>query len=89
MDDSHLVNAMKLLERVNRAEYEMILDHPPSFQGELAQMYADWEYQRLLNDGPDPYLYANEQWMMLRYEAFRRKLPGYEDEPDPETDCNE
>lgn len=44
MTDDHLRNATNMIKR-KRDDLDMnVLSHPPCFQGEMAQMYADQQY---------------------------------------------
>jgi hypothetical protein len=68
MDNSHLVNTIKFLDR----QQSEIQSCPyPSFQGEMAQMYAEAEYDALMrtetNDNFPIYI-------DLKNEAIRRGL---------------
>ena len=52
MTDTHLANTIKFLEKAHLA----ILDTPPpDFQGEMAQMYADQEYNALMDSTVEDY----------------------------------
>lgn len=82
MKDDHLVNAIKLLEKCIAEEWHQALNMPPSFSGEMAQYYADLEYSRMADGGPELMAYGDAKWMMLRWEAYSRKLEGYESEPE-------
>lgn len=73
MSDSHLTNAVRYLRRAADAQVAEI--GPPSFSGEMAQYYADREYDSLLASTPDE-LAARmyDLYDDLMEEAARRKL---------------
>jgi len=51
MEDSHLLNAIKCLERMVVIEK---LETPfPSFNGEMAQYYSEQAYDQILNSPPE------------------------------------
>jgi hypothetical protein len=54
MTDSHLTNTIKMLER-NAREHECeALGCFPSFQGEMAQYYAELAWDSIAENGIDP-----------------------------------
>jgi hypothetical protein len=50
MGDSHLANSIRFLERMHKLT--VLNYNPPCFQGEMAQMTADDEYNMLLESDP-------------------------------------
>jgi len=52
MSDSHLNNTIKLIERAHQAQINRVTMNPPCFQGEMAQMCADQEFNALLESEP-------------------------------------
>lgn len=69
LDDGHLVNCIKMIER-NVAWLQSIIP-PPMFNGEMAQLYADREYDRMVESGPDYFFPIYDD---LCEEATRRQL---------------
>jgi hypothetical protein len=51
MTDTHLENCIKLLERA--AEHQKINYPYPMFNGEMAQYYAEQDYDRMQASGPE------------------------------------
>lgn len=47
-----LYDLQQLMERPRRAQWEEAIRHFPNFNGEMAQMYAEGDYDRLLEEGP-------------------------------------
>lgn len=41
METSHIENCLRLIERKVKNEIQYVLNHPPCFQGEMAQYYAE------------------------------------------------
>jgi hypothetical protein len=52
MDDGHLTNTIRFLERAHTARVRQVILNPPAFQGEMAQLCADAEYNALLESEP-------------------------------------
>jgi hypothetical protein len=44
MDDQHLHNCIRFLERAHARYVADLMAHPPHFQGEMAQYYAEAEW---------------------------------------------
>ena len=77
MSDSHLLNTIRLLRRSGAAlQWQVVLNGPPQFSGEMAQYYADQDYDHLIDLNEEDFtaetypLYSD-----LCDEAERRKLP--------------
>lgn len=69
MTDEHLVNTIRMLERKNEADKQNV--PYPSFQGEMAQMYAESEFDALVDREP------GDLWPIyddMIEEAIKRKL---------------
>lgn len=49
---STLWDLQELMERPRKAEWQEMTSHYPMFNGEMAQMYAEADYERLLEMGP-------------------------------------
>lgn len=72
LGDTHLINILNFLERKARAQWVECLDNYPSFNGEMAQYYAEAEWNNLSRQGPSvllPDIYSE-----LIAEAEHRKL---------------
>lgn len=54
MENQHLLNTIKLIERVAKQDEEYILSHCSMFSGEHAQMHADFIYSDVYENGYDP-----------------------------------
>lgn len=59
------------MARPRRAEWEEMTSHFPNFNGEMAQMYAEADYDRLLEEGP-----YETQWITLRREPDNEHDPN-------------
>jgi hypothetical protein len=55
MTDSHLANTIAFILRVARKARADLESCPPMFQGEMAQMHADQEYDNLLSMDDDDF----------------------------------
>lgn len=53
MTTLHLVNCALLIERKHREWVDEALSCFPCFQGEMAQLYAEWEWQSIVNSKPE------------------------------------
>ena len=71
MSDSHLINTIKFLERY--AEQIALTTLPPLFNGEMAQFYADQEWDNLQDD-PVGVVLGGSIYDDLYREYIRRKL---------------
>ena len=75
MSDSHLRNAHRHMAR-RLARMEQAVAHPPSFNGEIAQMLAEHEFDHLLLT----VLPWTERWVETFVDELRRRglepLPG-------------
>ncbi len=78
MSNQHLVNTMKLLER--NASAERFNNFPyPSFQGEMAQYYAEQEFDNLIEK--EDYELAGEMYPIYKdmYEELLKR--GLDNKP--------
>jgi hypothetical protein len=69
MSDSHLIRAIKLCERSHRAA-QLQLPYP-EFNGEMAQFYAESDWMRFQDSGPEE---SAPLYLDLCAEADRRGL---------------
>lgn len=69
MKDSHLLNSIKMLNRM--VETERATLWYPCFQGEMAQFYAEQEYENFMSD--DECAYPEIYWDLIN-DADRRGL---------------
>lgn len=69
MDDRHLLNCIKMLERRHQQELENL--PYPCFQGEMAQMYAEMDWEAAMTSTAESYF---EIMPHLLDEAERRGL---------------
>jgi hypothetical protein len=74
MEDSHLLNAIHLMERV-WAAYVLQYVAGPQPSGDLAQEAFDMEFDRLSEGGPG---IVNEKYGLLVQESDRRMIDGPE-----------
>lgn len=73
MEDAHLVNTILMLRRRAQAQIHELT--PPCFQGEMAQYYADQEYDALMEmDEDEAAQSCFEIYEDLMDECERRKL---------------
>lgn len=69
MEDSHLLNAIKMLDKMaDTAKLEIPY---PNFNGEMAQWFAEQEYDRMLEATPEYFFPIYED---LYNEAERREI---------------
>jgi hypothetical protein len=68
MTDSHLANTIKMLERA-WAVFQFQLPFP-NFNGEMAQYYAEHDYDTIQQSGPE---YSQPLYLDLCEEQERRK----------------
>lgn len=72
LSNSHLENCVSFLERKHKEFVGNVLDNPPCFQGEMAQMHAEAEWLQCVNsDVEDVY----PSYCYLIAELKRRGLP--------------
>lgn len=53
MSDSHLNNTIAMLERKAEDLHNITLESYPNFQGEMAQYYAEQEWEQVAKEGCD------------------------------------
>ena len=71
MSTDHILNSMRMLERMHQ---EMICSIGfPCFQGEMAQMYAEQEFDQLMDSSVEDVYPAYKK---LRKELLKRKKKG-------------
>ena len=58
MEDSHLLFAQRMVMRVAQQQKFAIEANPPHFQGEMAQMHADNEYNAVCNQSLEEFAYG-------------------------------
>ena len=49
MGDQHLLNAIKFCRRTTQAKLDYVINNPPNFQGEYAQLFAEQEWESYLH----------------------------------------
>lgn len=78
LQDSHLQNILKMLLR--QAQHLRTHLPFPVFQGEMAQYYAEREYDRIMEASDEELCEQEcEQWEALMAEAGRRNLVWWDD----------
>ena len=78
MTDRHLINAMRFLYRNAKEQLRDAQGIVPHFQGEMAQYYAEQEWQATFD--ADPWDYADPILNDMQKEADRRGLEPWADE---------
>jgi tRNA(Leu) C34 or U34 (ribose-2'-O)-methylase TrmL len=53
MTTDHLLNTIRYLQRRHRNMVSEVIDNPPCFQGEMAQLQADEQWSSLVDSGPE------------------------------------
>lgn len=66
-----LYDLQHLMERPHRELWKEMTSHYPMFNGDMAQMYAEADYDRLLEEGP-----YETQWITLRREPDNEHDPN-------------
>ena len=66
MSDSHLLNAIKCMERNAKRYYDEVTSDYPCFQGEMAQDYAEAQWDAVASGGwegllPEAYYWLEEE----------------------------
>lgn len=75
MTNEHLLNTIKLLCKKAAQNQNEALMHYPSFNGEMAQYYAEQEWDNLRETHPDDFALQEYPILLLLWEeADRRKL---------------
>jgi len=74
MTDSHLWNTILFLRRCTVRHREQMMANPPVFNGEMAQMYADQEWDHTASSEIDELAAEiyDPQWSWLLEEAAKR-----------------
>lgn len=77
MDDKHLLNTIRFLEKqAEQLQFDVAM-HPPCFNSEMAQYYAEQQYDHFTSLAPHEI--ASQEWPIydwLRAEAWRRGFTG-------------
>jgi hypothetical protein len=74
MTDSHLLNTIAYLKRRDDEDRKWMISNPPDFQGEMAQYFAEQEWEAAVSGQDD---YGRDEHPMLHFlemDAERRGL---------------